>query len=287
MRFMTFNAAGVQRFGVARDGGVIDLASRSRGEFSGLKEAIAAGALGRLEALAADAAADFSFGGIECLPPVDRPGKIICVGINYATRNAEYGQASGQARYPNLFMRTPESLVGHRGAIVRPRVSHMLDYEIEVGLIIGKAGRYISENDALSHVAGVTIVNEGTLRDWLSHAKLNVTQGKNFDCSGSAGPWMETAALPADYRFELKTWINGELRQNDSTDNLIWRFEFIVHYLSQFTTLKPGDLICTGTPTGAGNYFEPKRWLAPGDIITMEVSGIGRLENHVIDEPAA
>ena len=285
MRFMTYRASGATRFGVAVEGGVVDLSARCGGEFAGLKEVIAAGALARVGALAKDTAPDHAFSDIEFLPPIDRPGKIFCVGINYAKRNAEYGDATPQAKYPNLFMRTPESLTGHRGHIVRPRVSDWLDYEIEIGLVIGKAGRYIAPEDALSHVAGVTIVNEGTLRDWLAHAKLNVTQGKNFDNSGSIGPWIETEALPADYRFELKTWVNDEMRQHDTTDNLIWRFDFIVNYLSQFSTLKPGDIICTGTPTGAGNYFKPPRWLKPGDRIRMEVGGIGVLENTVSDEP--
>ena len=284
MRFMTYRAGGAAKFGVAVDGGVVDLSARCGQEFAGLKEVIAAGALGRVGALAKGAAPDHAFSEIEFLPPIDRPGKIFCVGINYAKRNSEYGDATPQAKYPNLFMRTCESLTGHGGKIIRPRVSDWLDYEIEVGLVIGKEGRYIAPENALSHVAGVTIVNEGTLRDWLVHAKLNVTQGKNFDNSGAIGPWIETEALPADYRFELKTWVNDELRQHDTTDNLIWRFDFIVNYLSQFSTLKPGDIICTGTPTGAGNYFKPPRWLKPGDRIKMEISGIGVLENTVADE---
>lgn len=284
MRFMTFRAGGRVRFGVAASDGVVDLSARCKGEFAGLKEAIAAGALERVGKLTAGAAADYRFEEVEFLPPIERPGKIFCVGINYAKRNAEYGDATPQAKYPNLFMRTPESLTGHRAPIIRPRVSEMLDYEIEIGLVIGAPGRYIAREQALSHVAGVTIVNEGTLRDWLAHAKLNVTQGKNFDDSGAIGPWIETMPLGPDYRFELTTWINGDLRQHDTTDNLIWRFDFIIHYLSQFTTLKPGDIICTGTPTGAGSYFNPPRWLKPGDRIKMEVSGVGVLENSVADE---
>ena len=285
MRFMTYRAGGAERFGVAIDNGVVDLTARCKGEFAGLKEIIAADALVRAGNLAKGAPADHRFEDVEFLPPVSRPGKIFCIGINYAKRNAEYGDAAPQAKYPNLFMRTPESLTGHQGNILRPRVSAMLDYEIEIGLIIGRPGRYIAREDALSHIAGVTIVNEGTLRDWLVHAKLNVTQGKNFDQSGSIGPWMDTAPLAPDYRFELKTWVNGELRQSDSTDNLIWRFDFLIHYLSQFSTLHPGDIICTGTPVGAGNYFFPPRWLKPGDRVKMEASGIGILENGVADEP--
>lgn len=286
MRFMTFRAGGARRFGIATDMGVVDLTSRCNGEFDGLKEAIAADALGRLGATAQGASIDYRFSDVEFLPPIDRPGKIFCIGINYARRNAEYGDATPQAKYPNLFMRTPESLTGHHGHIIRPHVSDMLDYEIEVGLVIGKTGRYITREAALSHVAGVTIVNEGTLRDWLVHAKLNVTQGKNFDNSGAIGPWIDTTELAADYRFELKTWVNDELRQHDTTDNLIWRFDFIIHYLSQFSTLRAGDIICTGTPTGAGNYFDPPRWLKPGDRIKMEIGGIGVLENSVADEAA-
>ena len=285
MRFMSFRAGGASRFGVAVDAGVIDLSARTKGEFAGLKEAIAAGALDRLGALAKNAAADYRLDEVEFLPPVDRPGKIFCVGINYGKRNAEYGNTGPQQPYPNLFMRTPESLVAHRANLVRPHVSDMFDYEVEVGLVIGKAGRYIPAEKTLEHVAGVTIVNEGTLRDWLTHAKLNVTQGKNFDASGAIGPWIETTPLGSDYRFELKTWVNDELRQDDNTDNLIWRFEFIINYLSQFSTLKPGDVICTGTPTGAGNYFKPPKWLKPGDRVKMEISGVGVLENAVVDEP--
>jgi 5-carboxymethyl-2-hydroxymuconate isomerase len=285
MRFMTFRAGGATRFGVVSGDGVVDLTTRAGGEFADLKAVIAAGALERVGALAGGAKPDFGLADVAFLPPIERPGKIFCVGINYSKRNAEYGNTGPQQPYPNLFMRTPESLVGHRGAILRPRVSDMLDYEIEIGLVIGKAGRYIPKEETLSHVAGVTIVNEGTLRDWLAHAKLNVTQGKNFDDSGAIGPWIETTPLRSDYRFELKTWVNDELRQHDTTDNLIWRFEFIVNYLSQFTTLKPGDVICTGTPSGAGSYFDPPRWLKPGDRIKMDVSGIGALENTVADEP--
>lgn len=284
MRFMSFRADGVARFGLAIDSGVVDLTARAKGEFAGLKEAIAADALDRLAALARGASADFRFDEVEFLPPIDRPGKIFCVGINYGKRNAEYGNAGPQQPYPNLFMRTPESLVGHGAKLLRPRVSNDFDYEIEVGLVIGKTGRYIPAERTLDHVAGVTIVNEGTLRDWLVHAKLNVTQGKNFDASGAIGPWIETSPLKSDYRFELRTWVNDELRQYDVTDNLIWRFEFIVNYLSQFSTLKPGDVICTGTPTGAGNYFKPPKWLVPGDRVKMEISGVGVLENTVADE---
>jgi 2-keto-4-pentenoate hydratase/2-oxohepta-3-ene-1,7-dioic acid hydratase in catechol pathway len=287
MRFMTFRTGGAARFGVVKGDGVVDLTARCGGEFADLKAVVAADALARVGALADAAAPDHGLDAVEFLPPIERPGKIICVGINYAKRNAEYGDAGPQQPYPNLFMRTPESLVGHRGAIIRPHVSEMLDYEIEIGLVIGRAGRYIAKDRALGHVAGVTIVNEGTLRDWLVHAKLNVTQGKNFDASGAIGPWIETAQLKPDYRFALRTWVNDELRQDDSTDNLIWRFEFIISYLSQFTTLKPGDVICTGTPTGAGNYFRPPKWLKPGDRIRMEVSGIGTLENVVADEAKA
>ena len=285
MRFMTYRAGGAARYGVASDNGVVDLSARCGGEFADLKAVIEAGALERVGKFAVGAKADHAFTDVEFLPPIERPGKVFCVGVNYAKRKAEYGDATPQAKYPNLFMRTPESLTGHRGKIIRPRVSDMLDYEIEVGLVIGKAGRYIPLENALSHVAGVTVVNEGTLRDWLAHAKLNVTQGKNFDNSGSIGPWIETTPLKADYRFELKTWINDELRQDDSTDNLIWRFDFIINYLSQFSTLKPGDIICTGTPAGAGNSFQPRRWLNPGDRLKMQISGIGALENIVADEP--
>jgi 2-keto-4-pentenoate hydratase/2-oxohepta-3-ene-1,7-dioic acid hydratase in catechol pathway len=286
MRFMSFRAGGKASFGVATEAGVVDLGPRCGDRFADLDAVVKAGALAEAGALAKGQPADHGFEDIEFLPPLARPGKIFCVGVNYTNRNEEYGVVTPPSKYPNLFMRTPESFAPHRGAIIRPHVSDQLDYEAEIVLVIGRKGRYIDRAQALDHVCGLTIANEGTLRDWLSHGKYNVTQGKNFDRSGSIGPWIDTTPLKPGYRFAIRTWVNDELRQDDTTDHMIWPFDFIINYISQFATLAPGDIILTGTPTGAGARFNPPRWLKPGDRLRIEVSGIGTLENTIADEPA-
>ena len=182
-------------------------------------------------------------------------------------------------------MRTPESLVAHGGNLVRPPESHQLDYEGEIVIVIGKAGRRIKPENIRDYIAGLTIMNEGTIRDWLRHAKFNVTQGKNFNASGALGPWMVTAdEFPNFNDLSVETRVNGEVRQQDNTDNMIFNFEYLLPYLSSFMEFKPGDVIATGTPTGAGTYFDPPKWLVPGDVVEVEVGGIGTLSNTVVDE---
>ena len=181
-------------------------------------------------------------------------------------------------------MRFPGSFVGHKAPLIRPPETKQFDYEGEIALVIGKPGRRIARQDAREHIFGYTIANEGTAREWTRHGKFNVTQGKNFDASGSIGPWIVTAdAMPAG-AMRLKTRVNGEERQNDSTDRLLFPFDFLVSYLSIFTTLEPGDIILTGTPNGAGGRFDPPKWLIAGDVVEVEVSGIGVLSNPVVDE---
>jgi 2-keto-4-pentenoate hydratase/2-oxohepta-3-ene-1,7-dioic acid hydratase in catechol pathway len=228
---------------------------------------------------------DFEFDDIDYRPPIARPGKIVCIGVNYGNRNAEYRDNSGAPKYPSVFMRTAESLVGHRQPILRPPESEQLDYEGEIVLVIGKQGRRIPKVQALDHVAGYTLANEGTIRDWLRHAKFNVTQGKNFDRTGSVGPWMVTReTIDPAKPLHLTTRVNGEVRQDDTTASIIFDFPYLLNYISTFMTLDPGDLILTGTPTGAGARFDPPRWLKPGDIVEVEVPEIGLLRNSVIDE---
>jgi 2-keto-4-pentenoate hydratase/2-oxohepta-3-ene-1,7-dioic acid hydratase in catechol pathway len=216
---------------------------------------------------------------------IPAPEKIICIGVNYPDRNAEYKDGQDAPKYPSMFMRTPRSFVGHGTPLVRPRVSQQLDYEGELVLVIGKAGRHIPEASALDHIAALTLCNEGTIRDWVRHAKFNVTQGKNFDSTGSLGPWIvpyTDEAQIADVR--LTTKVNGELRQDDRTSRLMFGFRYLINYISTFTTLMPGDVIVTGTPTGAGARFDPPRYLKPGDVIEVEAEGVGLLRNGVVDE---
>ena len=222
---------------------------------------------------------------VRYLPTITNPEKIICIGVNYLDRNAEYKDDSELPKYPSVFMRTRESLVGHKEDILDPPESSQLDYEGEIVLIVGKDGRRIPMEQAKKHIAGMTIMNEGSIRDYLRHAKFNVTQGKNFAKSGSIGPWMVTAdELDPFSSLEIKTKVNGELRQNDNTDNLMFSFEYLVSYLSTFYQLKAGDIIATGTPNGAGARFDPPKYLTAGDFVEVEVSGIGSLKNGVITE---
>jgi 2-keto-4-pentenoate hydratase/2-oxohepta-3-ene-1,7-dioic acid hydratase in catechol pathway len=222
---------------------------------------------------------------ITWLPPVPAPEKIICIGVNYPDRNAEYKDGQEAPKYPSMFMRSPRSFVGHDTPLVRPRASEQLDYEGEIVLVIGKPGRHIAESAALDHIAALTLCNEGSVRDWLRHAKFNVTQGKNFDSSGSLGPWLVPymrEAQIADIR--LTTHVNGEPRQDDRTSRLMFPFRYLISYISTFATLVPGDIIVTGTPTGAGARFDPPRYLKPGDVIEVAAEGIGTLRNGVVDE---
>ncbi|UYO48133.1 fumarylacetoacetate hydrolase family protein [Rhodopseudomonas palustris] len=284
-RLATFTVNGLTRYGAVCDHGVVDLSARHANDYPTLREVIAAGALQRIVDEADHTAPDFARDTVRFEPPIPQPEKIICVGVNYPDRNAEYKDGSEAPKFPSMFMRTPRSFVGHGAPLVRPRASKLLDYEGELTLVIGRGGRHIAEADALNHVAAITLCNEGTIRDWVRHAKFNVTQGKNFDHTGSLGPWLVPytgEAQIADIR--LTTRVNGETRQDDRTSRMIFGFRYLIHYISTFTTLVPGDLIVTGTPAGAGARAEPPVYLKPGDIIEVEADGIGTLRNGVVDE---
>jgi 2-keto-4-pentenoate hydratase/2-oxohepta-3-ene-1,7-dioic acid hydratase in catechol pathway len=282
MRIASFKADGRMSYGAVSDGGIVDLGRKLK--YPSLLDVLRAGALAEA-GRAAKGQPDFAVNDVEMLPPVLAPDKIICVGINYPDRSAEYKDNRETPKYPNLFCRFPTSLVGAEQPIVRPKVSEKFDYEGEVILVIGKEGRHIPRERALSVLAGVTLGNEGSVRDWLRHGTLNVTQGKNFDKSGSLGPWMVTAdELDPGKPLHLTTRVNGELRQEDATDRLTWGIAWLINYISTFATLKPGDLIWTGTPTGAGVHRNPPVWLKPGDVVEVAVPEIGVLRNPVVDE---
>jgi len=286
MRFLSFRKGHRKSWGVIDENGIIDMGCRYD---SSLFEILRQERLTHMCAKAVDLSPDLAPDdeSIEFLPPVGTPEKIICIGVNYMNRNAEYRDGSSAPRYPSVFMRTPDSFTGHGSPLVRPPESRQLDYEGEIVLVIGKQGRRIAERDVHEYIAGFTIMNEGTLRDWVRHAKFNVTQGKNFVHSGSIGPWMVTATEfpPEKYSdMHVSTRVNGELRQADTTANMMFPIRYIIHYLSKFFLLKPGDLIATGTPNGAGARLDPPRYLTPGDIVEVTVEGMGTLSNGVADE---
>jgi 2-keto-4-pentenoate hydratase/2-oxohepta-3-ene-1,7-dioic acid hydratase in catechol pathway len=284
-RIATYSIGGVTKYGAVLDTGVIDLSDHFGKDYPTLREVIAAGALTKLSEYAASRKPDHALEGIKWQPPIPAPEKIICIGVNYPDRNAEYKDGQDAPKFPSMFMRTPRSFVGHEAPLIRPRASAQLDYEGELVLVIGKPGRHIPESSALDHIAAVTLCNEGTIRDWVRHAKFNVTQGKNFDSTGSLGPWLVPYTGEKQIGdIRLSTKVNGETRQDDRTGRLIFGFRYLINYISTFTTLVAGDVIVTGTPTGAGARFDPPRYLKPGDVIEVEAEGVGLLRNGVVDE---
>lgn len=285
MRLVSYLENRQPKYGAVADGGVIDLTARIGNEYRDLQTLIAQDGLDAAREAIAGQKADRPIAGLELLPPIPAPEKLWCIGVNYKDRNAEYKDNSELPKYPSLFVRNPSSVVGSGQPIEKPRVSEQLDYEGELVLVIGKQGRHILREQAWQHIFGMTLCNEGSVRDWLHHGKFNVTQGKNFDRSGSIGPWIVTAdELDPRGPHDIMTRVNGEIRQQDSTERLMFPFDFLIAYLSTFATLKPGDMIATGTPTGAGARFNPPRWLKPGDLVEVESSGIGVLSNIVAAE---
>ncbi|MGN6142474.1 MAG: fumarylacetoacetate hydrolase family protein [Mesorhizobium sp.] len=288
LRLATFTADGRIRYGAVTDKGIVDLSARHSAKWPSLREVIEAGALVRLGEEAATLSPDFAEADIAYEIPVPAPEKIICVGVNFPDRNEEYKDGQSAQSNPSLFIRFPRSFVGHGQNLVRPPESPQLDYEGEIVIVIGKPGRRIAEKDALGHIAALSLCNEGTIRDWVRHAKFNVTQGKNFDRTGAIGPWLVPFADEAQIAdIKLTTRVNGEVRQQDRTGRMIFSFRKIIAYVSTFTTLVPGDVIVTGTPTGAGARLDPPVWLKPGDVVEVEADGIGVLRNGVMDEAAA
>lgn len=285
MRFASFRHQGRAGWGAITDGGVIDLSARHAAKWPTLREVIEAGALAQIGEIADGLSADFPVAEITYDIPIPSPEKILCVGVNFPDRNAEYKDGQESPPFMSLFPRFARSFTGHNQPLIRPPESPQLDYEGEVTIVIGKGGRRIAEAGALTHIAALTLCNEGTIRDWVRHAKFNVTQGKNWDRSGAIGPWIVPYVDEAQLAdIELQTRVNGEVRQKDRTSRMLFGFRKIIAYISTFTTLVPGDVIVCGTPTGAGARFDPPIWLKPGDVVEVEAQGIGTLRNTIQDE---
>lgn len=282
MRFATYTAQGHSFFGAVSDDGMIAL-NDTFPEWETLYDAMAAQGIGQLIAAAKDKPVTHTDFTYEMVMPNAR--RILCVGVNFPDRNAEYKDGSEQPKFMSLFPRFASGFTGHDRPLIRPPESHQLDYEGEVAIVIGKAGRRIAQADAYDHIAALTLCNEGTIRDWVRHAKFNVTQGKNWDNSASMGPWLvpfTNAAQIDDAR--IITRVNGEVRQDDVLSRMMHPIRREIEYISTFMTLQPGDIIVTGTPTGSGARLDPPQFLKPGDVVEVEVNGIGTLRNTVEDE---
>jgi 2-keto-4-pentenoate hydratase/2-oxohepta-3-ene-1,7-dioic acid hydratase in catechol pathway len=289
MRLASYNMRGRPSFGAVVGDAIVDLRARLS-RFATLLEVFRAQALDQARAAAKDVRPDMALAEVELLPPLAAPEKILCIGINYANRSKDYNLTEAP-KYPSMFYRAPNSLVGHGQKLVRPKISEQLDYEGEIAMVIGRECKHVAKENALEVIAGLTLCNEGTIRDWLRHGKFNVTQGKNFDASGSIGPWIETDVdLTKPLRLIVR--MNGEIKQDDSTANMIFSFADLIAYITTFMTLKPGDIVVTGTPVKKDSRPSPSppsqagegAWLKPGDIIEIECPEIGVLRNSVVDE---
>jgi len=227
-------------------------------------------------------AAEMQIGDVTLLPVVPDPRAIWCIGVNYDDHRQETGR--DPSAHPMIFVRVPQCQIAHGAPIIRPKISEQLDFEGELVVIIGKAGRHIAKEDAFNHVAGYSIYNEGTIRDWQRHT-VQFSPGKNFDDTGAFGPWMVTADEFGDpYSHTLTTRLNGEQMQHTTIDLMTFKIEELIAYISTYTTMRPGDMIVSGTPGGVGSRRDPQVWMKPGDVVTVEISGIGTLENPIVAE---
>ena len=279
MRLASYNMRGRPSFGAVVGDGIVDLRGRLS-RFSTLLELFRAHALDEAKAVSSGVRADIPLTEVELLIPVV-PEKILCIGINYANRGADYN-VTNNPKYPSMFYRAPNSMVGSGQHLVRPKISEQLDYEGEIAIVIGRECKHVAKDRALEVVAGITLANEGTIRDWTRHGQFNVTQGKNFDATGGLGPWIQTE-FDLTKPLHLITRKNGEVIQDDTTASMIFSIADIISYTTTFMTLKAGDVICTGTPIKKVKA-DPPVWLKPGDTIEVECPDIGVLRNSVVDE---
>ena len=280
MKLLSFVADGKECFGAVSGDGVVTLNERL-GE-PNLRAALAGGD-GAMEAMrkaAKDAKPDRKLADIEFLPVIPQPNKILCAGVNYRAHAAEVGREL--PKEPSMFVRFADTLVGHGGEMVRPKLSDNFDFEGELALVIGKGGRHIEAERALDHVAGYTIFVDGSVRDY---QKFSVTSGKNWPGTGPLGPWLVTTdEIPDPSKLTLMTRLNGRQVQHSGTDMLIYSIPQIIAFCSDFTALSAGDVIATGTPEGVGHSRKPPLWMKAGDTLEVEISSIGTLRAHIVDE---
>jgi len=280
MKLVSFDQAGRNAWGVVRGADVVVLTQ----VWPDVTAALEAGAEQIAQAAQTVGMPCRTLAGLRLLPPVPAPRKILCVGLNYGRHVAEAGREL--PAHPSMFARFADSFVGHEAPVWKPRLSDKFDYEGELAVVIGRAGRHIAARDALSHVAGYTCMAENSVRDFQKH-NAQVTPGKNFERSGAIGPWLVTADEVGDpARLQVITRLNGTVMQQGDVSDLIFPIPELIAYISAFTPLSPGDVIATGTPEGVGSSRKPPRFLAVGDTLEVEIPGIGTLVNTVADEPA-
>jgi len=279
MQLLSFKHGTALSYGVVENDAVIDVGSQLQHAYPTLRDAL--GHLDEIDA-AIDAAPRIRLAQIEFMAPIWNSARIVCVGLNYKEHIAETGRDT--PKYPILFPRYADSQVGHKQAMVRPSASTQFDFEGELAVVIGKEGRHVRIEDAMQYVAGYACFNDGSIRDYQRHTS-QFMPGKCFWRSGSFGPWLVTRdeiADPGDLR--LQTRLNGEVMQDAGVDDLLFGVPQLISYISDIWPLAVGDVIATGTPGGVGAFRDPKVWMQPGDIVEVEITKLGTLSNHIVDE---
>lgn len=280
MKLASFVHQGIRSYGIVSAEGVVNLGQRLGDRYADLKALLAADDGLAQAARYSEEAADLRFDEIAFLPVIDNPGKILCVGMNYAEKRREFDQHNPA---PTLFVRFADSQTGHNAPVVKPRHSSEFDYEGELAVIIGKGGENIARETALSHVAGYSCYMDGSARDW-QHSWF--TAGKNWRQTGAFGPWMTTAdEIPDPHTLAIRTWLNGRMVQDDTTASMIHKVAELIEYISTFTSLTPGDVIITGSPGGVGKKRTPPLFMKAGDRIEVEIEKIGHLSNVIVEAP--
>ena len=281
MKLASFETAAGPSYGIVTDSGVIDIGQRLGHRYPTLRAALASGALDEIARAAEGMAAELRLTDVRWLPPIPQPDKIVCIGLNYKAHAAEAGLKVPEK--PSLFIRLTNTLVAHGGSIVRPTLSSDLDYEGELAVVIGRAGRHIAQSEGLQHVAGYSCFNDASVRDY--QFKHSLAVGKNFVATGGFGPWLVSGdEIPDPSLLTVRTRLNGTEVQHGTTDDLIFSVPWIIAYVSSFTQLLPGDVIATGTPHGVGFARKPPLWMKPGDVVEVEISGVGVLRNNIVAE---
>ena len=282
MKLASYQHNNAACYGVVEGDGVIDLSRRIGARYPDLRTLLRHEGLDDARKAAAGQKPDLKLADLKMLPTIPNPGKIFCIGLNYEDHRKETKREKTEA--PAVFVRFPESQVGHGPPILRPRESTKLDFEGEIAVIIGKPGRRISEKDSWGHIAGYSCYNDGSVRDW-QWATTQWTAGKNFAATGGFGPWMVTAdEIPAETELTLITRLNGVEMQHTTTALLVHSIPSLIAHLSTWVPLEPGDVIVSGTPGGVGARREPPVWMKPGDIVEIEVSRVGILRNTIADD---
>lgn len=282
MKIASFTHHGQDSYGVVQGNQIIDLGSMKVALGADLKEVIARNRLVELGESDLSELPRLDIADITFLPVIGNPGKILCIGINYATHVRETGR--DMPTYPMIFTRFADSQTAHEQAILRPTASPKLDFEGELAVVIGKTARHVKQAEALDFVAGYSCYNDGSVRDWQKHT-IQFVPGKNFPQTGGFGPWLVTAdEIQNPQDLELTTRLNGQVMQHTSTSDMIFDVCKLIEYCTTFTELAPGDVIVSGTTGGVGAFREPPVWMQPGDIVEVEISSIGILRNTIADE---